>query len=259
LTDGTPAEAEYARLNTVYLLGQCPGCSEILRREGQFSGPVDLRRDREVMEAMEEVREALSDSIDLPDPTLGAGRAPLGLPGLCRLRQGPGRQGQGPLVHRPAGGRRPPGRQPGPAPRPPGRPPARPPQADQPARPQRGPGLRPAPPAPLNRQARTRAVTVPYRWTPRLVCAMARPRRGPDGGLQPQTRMLPAWLRWVAPVVCCAAGRAVTLAVTRPLTIAVLVEGAAKALAFPLGYATIGLVLTLRRPAHPIGRPAARA
>jgi hypothetical protein len=37
------------------------------------------------------------------------------------------------------------------------------------------------------------------------------------------------------------------------LTIAVLVEGAAKALAYPLGYATVGLVLTLRRPANPIG------
>jgi hypothetical protein len=65
--------------------------------------------------------------------------------------------------------------------------------------------------------------------------------------------MLPAWLLWLATFGCCAAGLAVTLAVTRPLTIAVLVEGAAKALAFPLGYATIGLVLTLRRPANPIG------
>jgi hypothetical protein len=41
--------------------------------------------------------------------------------------------------------------------------------------------------------------------------------------------------------------------VTRPLTIGVLADGAAYALAFPLGYATIGLVLTLRRPANPIG------
>jgi hypothetical protein len=82
---------------------------------------------------------------------------------------------------------------------------------------------------------------------------MARPRRRPDGGLQPQTRTLLAWLLWLASFGCCAAGLAVTLAVTRPLTIALLVEGAAKALAFPLGYATIGLVLTLRRPANPIG------
>src|SRR6266508_2467420 len=35
--------------------------------------------------------------------------------------------------------------------------------------------------------------------------------------------------------------------------IAVLAEGAARALAYPLGYATIGLVLSLRRPANPIG------
>jgi hypothetical protein len=62
-----------------------------------------------------------------------------------------------------------------------------------------------------------------------------------------------AWPLWLATFGCCAAGLAVTLAVTRPLTIAVLVEGAARALAFPLGYATIGLVLMLRRPENPIG------
>jgi hypothetical protein len=58
---------------------------------------------------------------------------------------------------------------------------------------------------------------------------------------------------WLAAFGCCAAGLLVTLALTRPLTIGVLVDGAAYALAFPLGYATIGLVLALRRPANPIG------
>jgi hypothetical protein len=82
---------------------------------------------------------------------------------------------------------------------------------------------------------------------------MPRPRRGPDVRPQPRTRILLAWPLWLATFGCCAAGLAVTLAVTRPLTIAVLVEGAARALAFPLGYATIGLVLTLRRPENPIG------
>ena len=62
-----------------------------------------------------------------------------------------------------------------------------------------------------------------------------------------------ACLLWLATMACCAAGLVVTLFVTRPLTAGVLVEGAAFALAFPLGYATIGLVLTLRRPANPIG------
>jgi hypothetical protein len=62
-----------------------------------------------------------------------------------------------------------------------------------------------------------------------------------------------AWSLWLAAFGCCAAGLLVTLAVTRPLTIGVLVEGAANALVYPLGYATIGLVLTLRRPANPIG------
>ena len=33
----------------------------------------------------------------------------------------------------------------------------------------------------------------------------------------------------------------------------VLAEGAARALVYPLGYATVGLVLTLRRPTNPIG------
>jgi hypothetical protein len=71
--------------------------------------------------------------------------------------------------------------------------------------------------------------------------------------LHPRTRTVLAWLLWLATMACCAAGLVVTLAVTRPLTAGVLAEGAAFALAFPLGYATVGLVLTLRRPANPIG------
>ena len=71
--------------------------------------------------------------------------------------------------------------------------------------------------------------------------------------LQPRTRNALAWLLWLATMACCAAGLVVTLLVTRPLTAGVLAEGAAFAVAFPLGYATVGLVLTLRRPANPIG------
>jgi hypothetical protein len=68
------------------------------------------------------------------------------------------------------------------------------------------------------------------------------------------TRRTPlAWALWLLTFGGCAAGLVVTLALTRPLTVAVLAEGAARALAYPLGYATIGLVLTLRRPANPIG------
>jgi hypothetical protein len=67
------------------------------------------------------------------------------------------------------------------------------------------------------------------------------------------TRALVAWSLWLITFGCCAAGLAVTLVVTRPLTLAVLADGAGFALAFPLGYATIGLVLSLRRPANPIG------
>jgi hypothetical protein len=71
--------------------------------------------------------------------------------------------------------------------------------------------------------------------------------------MQIRTRTVLACSLWLAAFGCCAAGLLVTLAVTRPLTIGVLADGAAYALAFPLGYATIGLVLALRRPANPIG------
>ena len=70
LTNGTPAEVEYARLNTVYLLGQYLCWSEILRREGHFIDPVDLQRDREVIASMEEGREVLSNSLMFTDPVL---------------------------------------------------------------------------------------------------------------------------------------------------------------------------------------------
>jgi hypothetical protein len=45
----------------------------------------------------------------------------------------------------------------------------------------------------------------------------------------------------------------VTLAIYRPLTVGVLVEGAVYAFFFVLGFTTVGLVLALRRPGNPIG------
>ena len=71
--------------------------------------------------------------------------------------------------------------------------------------------------------------------------------------LQPQSKAVLAWSLWLAAFGCCAAGLVVELIGTRPLTAAGLAEGAAFALSFPLGYASVGLVLTLRRPANPIG------
>jgi hypothetical protein len=62
-----------------------------------------------------------------------------------------------------------------------------------------------------------------------------------------------AWSLWLLTFGCCAAGLAVTVALARPLTVGLLAQGAARALVYPLGYATVGLVLTLRRPANPIG------
>jgi hypothetical protein len=71
--------------------------------------------------------------------------------------------------------------------------------------------------------------------------------------MPPRASTLLAWSLWGITFCCCAAGLAVTLAVVRPLTAGVLADGAAHALVYPLGYATVGLVLTLRRPATPIG------
>jgi hypothetical protein len=62
-----------------------------------------------------------------------------------------------------------------------------------------------------------------------------------------------AWALWLATFCCLAAGLVVAVAVVEPLTIDVLVRGAANAVAFSLGLATVGLVLALRRPANPIG------
>ena len=71
--------------------------------------------------------------------------------------------------------------------------------------------------------------------------------------LQPRTRRVTAWALWAATMGCCAAGLVVALLVARPLTAQILLDGALFAVGFPLGYATVGLVLTLRRPANPIG------
>jgi hypothetical protein len=69
----------------------------------------------------------------------------------------------------------------------------------------------------------------------------------------PRSRTPLAWSLWLAAFGCCAVGLVVALPLTRPLTAVVLAEGAVRALVYPLGYATIGLVLTLRRPSNPIG------
>jgi hypothetical protein len=68
-----------------------------------------------------------------------------------------------------------------------------------------------------------------------------------------RTKTLLAWGLWLTTFGCCVAGLAVTLAITRPLTVGVLAQGAARALVYSLGYGTIGLVVSLRRPRNPIG------
>jgi len=68
-----------------------------------------------------------------------------------------------------------------------------------------------------------------------------------------RARVVLAWALWLVTFGCCAAGLLVTLAIYRPLTPEVLAEGAVYAFFFVLGYATVGLVLALRRPTNPIG------
>jgi hypothetical protein len=68
-----------------------------------------------------------------------------------------------------------------------------------------------------------------------------------------QRRTVLAWGLWLATFGCLAAGLAVTLAVVRPLTLRVLGAGAVEAVTFSLAFATVGLVLCLRRPANSIG------
>jgi hypothetical protein len=70
--------------------------------------------------------------------------------------------------------------------------------------------------------------------------------------MQVRSRTRLAWLVFLATVGCLAGGLVATLLVTRPLTDDVLVGGAVDASIWLL-FATIGLVLTLRRPANPIG------
>jgi hypothetical protein len=70
--------------------------------------------------------------------------------------------------------------------------------------------------------------------------------------LHARTRIAFAWSLWLVIVGCCAAFLAITLAVIRPLPLAVVAD-AAYWLVFLLGCATIGLVVTPRRPANPTG------
>jgi hypothetical protein len=90
--------------------------------------------------------------------------------------------------------------------------------------------------------ARSRwTVTVPYR-------SSSYPRALMGG----RSRSLLAWSLWLGTFACLLGGLVVTLALTRPLTTDVLVTGAVDG-AFWLLFATIGLVLMLRRPENPIG------
>jgi hypothetical protein len=70
LTGGSSSEAEYARFNTAYLIGQYLCWAEILRREGQLLAPLQRGRDRDIVAAMEDVRYEMADSLSNFDPVL---------------------------------------------------------------------------------------------------------------------------------------------------------------------------------------------
>jgi hypothetical protein len=70
--------------------------------------------------------------------------------------------------------------------------------------------------------------------------------------MAPRTRTTIAWLLFAAAFACLATGLVVALALIRPLTLAVLAQGALVAVLY-LGFAVLGLVLCLRRPGNPIG------
>jgi hypothetical protein len=77
-------------------------------------------------------------------------------------------------------------------------------------------------------------------------------RCGETVTVQARNRTMLAWLLFAATFACLAAGLAVTLALVRPLTVGVLARGVLAALSY-LGFAVLGLILSLRRPANPIG------
>jgi hypothetical protein len=70
--------------------------------------------------------------------------------------------------------------------------------------------------------------------------------------MQARSRTMLAWLLFLVTLGCLVAGVVVAVAVVRPLTPGVLGEAVLTTLLY-LGFAAIGLVLDLRRPANPIG------
>jgi hypothetical protein len=70
LAGGSPSEAEYARFNTAYLIGQYLCWAEILRREAQLLAPLHRGRDQDIVAAMEDIRYEMADSLSNSDPVL---------------------------------------------------------------------------------------------------------------------------------------------------------------------------------------------
>lgn len=68
--EALPSQREYATNNTLYLVAQYLCYGEILRRGMLFLDPVDRRRQRTLVEAMEHVRATFADTITITDPAL---------------------------------------------------------------------------------------------------------------------------------------------------------------------------------------------
>ncbi len=63
--DSPPERREYAISNTLYLIAQYLCYSEIIRRGMLLLDPVDRKRQRELMNAMEAVRDTLSTTVTI--------------------------------------------------------------------------------------------------------------------------------------------------------------------------------------------------
>ncbi len=68
--DSPPERREYAISNTLYLIAQYLCYSEIIRRGMLLLDPVDRKRQRELMNAMEAVRDTLSTTVTIADEAL---------------------------------------------------------------------------------------------------------------------------------------------------------------------------------------------
>jgi hypothetical protein len=70
LIAGQPSEQEYAIENTLFLVGQYFGWTEIIRREVQFLAPGDVRQEESAVSHVEHIAEVFSGTNEIREPIL---------------------------------------------------------------------------------------------------------------------------------------------------------------------------------------------